>query len=116
MEHVRYPVGVDVQLKNRRAFGAEGALVHGAAHVAFDVDDLAIYRVHQVPQPTAQYGHTLGNALARVMRASTARATAGRRSAPRPTRPPSAVPALADILKKSRREISMRRFPRLCAG
>ena len=115
MEHVRYPVGVDVQLKNRRAFGAEGALVHGAAHVAFDVDDLAIYRVHQVPQPTAQYGHTLGNAGPRnacFHRTSHGRAEIGAR----PTRPPSAVPALADILKKSRREISMRRFPRLCAG
>src|SRR5216684_4183741 len=62
-----------------------------------------------VPQPTAQYGHTLGTALASLMRSAWARATAGLRSTPRPARPPTAVPAaaLADNRKKSRRVTSM---------
>src|SRR5436853_6413336 len=63
----------------------------------------------RVPQPTAQYGHTLGTALASLMRGVWARATAGLRSIPRPARPPTAVPAaaLADNRKKSRRVTSM---------
>src|SRR3989442_6380075 len=63
----------------------------------------------RVPQPTAQYGHTLGTTLASLMQSAWARATAGLRSTPRPARPPTAVPAaaLADNRKKSRRVTSM---------
>ena len=36
------PVGIDVQLVDGRALGAEGALVVRAARIALDVDDLAV--------------------------------------------------------------------------
>jgi len=39
--------GIHVELVDRRALGAEGALVVRAARVAFDVDDLAVDRVDQ---------------------------------------------------------------------
>src|SRR2546422_8890140 len=41
------PVRIHMELVNRRALGAEGALVVRAARVAFDVDDLAVDRVDQ---------------------------------------------------------------------
>src|SRR5262245_2130480 len=40
------------------------------------------------PQPTAQYGHTLGTSLTPAMRKRRASAWAARRSRPRPKRPP----------------------------
>src|SRR5687767_8035175 len=53
----------------------------------------------------------LGIVFAPLMRSSCARATVGARFAPRPARPPRAVPvaAPADHLKKSRRDTSINR-------
>src|SRR2546430_15181776 len=47
VQHFGGPVRVHVELIDRRALGAEGALVVRAARVAFDVDDLAVDRVDQ---------------------------------------------------------------------
>src|SRR3989442_12953950 len=68
-----------------------------------------------VPQPTAQYGQTLGTVLASLIRISCAPATAGPRAAPSPARPPTAAPAaaLADNRKKSRCAPSMALSPRV---
>src|SRR5712691_3577062 len=58
-----------------------------------------------VAHPTEQKGQMLGVVLASLIRSSCARAVAGASVAPRPTRPPIAVPApaLAVSRKKSRR-------------
>ena len=47
VQHLRRPVGIDVQLEDRRALRAERSLVVRAARIAFDVDDLAVDRVHE---------------------------------------------------------------------
>src|SRR5919198_4566486 len=62
-----------------------------------------------VAQPTEQYGQMLGTVFASLIRNSSARASVGARSAPRPARPPSAVPVavVAERRKKSRRESSI---------
>src|SRR6266498_1429083 len=51
VQHLGGPVRVHVQLVDRRALGAEGALVVRAARVAFDVDDLAVDGVDQGGAP-----------------------------------------------------------------
>src|SRR3989475_7872330 len=63
-----------------------------------------------VAQPTEQSGQTLGIAFACLIRSSCACARVGARLAPTPTRPPNAVPvkALPDVLRKSRRDRSMK--------
>src|SRR2546426_292621 len=62
-----------------------------------------------VAQPTEQYGHTLGVVFGSLMRSSCVRASVGARLAPRPARPPSAVPVAMpeDTFKKFRRETSI---------
>jgi hypothetical protein len=63
-----------------------------------------------VAQPTEQYGQTLGVALASLIRSSWARAVAGARLAPNPSREPNAVPEpmpAADVRTNSRRESGM---------
>ena len=47
MENLRRTIGIDVELEDRRALGAEGALVVGTARVALDVDDLPIDRMNE---------------------------------------------------------------------
>ena len=49
VEHLGQPVGVDVELVDGRALGAEGALVDGRVGIALDVEDGAILGVdHRV--------------------------------------------------------------------
>src|SRR5688500_8078533 len=62
-----------------------------------------------VAQPTEQNGHILGTVVLSRMRSSCALARAGARLSPRPTIPPSAVPAPAPpaYRKNSRRESSI---------
>ena len=59
----------------------------------------------RVPQPTEQYGQTLGVTTAERIRSDWARATVGRRSVPIAARLPRAVPvpANAPTRRKSRR-------------
>ena len=47
MENLRRTIGIDVELEDRRALGAEGALVVRTARIALDVDDLPIDRMNQ---------------------------------------------------------------------
>ncbi len=47
IEHLGQPVGVDVELVDGRALGAEGALVDGRVGIALDVEDGAILDVDQ---------------------------------------------------------------------
>ena len=42
VQHLRRPVGIDVELEDRRALGAERPFVVRAARIALDVDDLAV--------------------------------------------------------------------------
>src|SRR6516162_9300824 len=55
------------------------------------------------PQPTAQYGQTLGTSLALAILSLRTSACAARRSVPRLSKPPSAKPPPAEVLRKSRR-------------
>jgi hypothetical protein len=47
MENLRRTIGINVELEDRRALGAKGALVVGTARVALDVDDLPIDRMNE---------------------------------------------------------------------
>ena len=42
MQNLGWTVGIDVELKDRRALGAERSLIVRTARIAFDVDDLAV--------------------------------------------------------------------------
>src|SRR5262245_63709134 len=53
------------------------------------------------PQPTAQYGQTLGTSLTPAMRKRRVSSCAARKSSPRPSSPPRENPA--EVRKKSRR-------------
>ena len=46
MQDLGGAVGILVELVDRSTLGAEGALVVGAAGIAFDVHDFAVDRVH----------------------------------------------------------------------
>src|SRR5262245_8489191 len=54
------------------------------------------------PQPTAQYGQTLGTSLAPLILRRRVSSRAARRSPPKPSRPPRAKPP-AEVLRNSRR-------------
>ena len=47
VHHLRRTIGINVQLKDRRALGAESSLIVRAARIAFDIDDLAVDRMNQ---------------------------------------------------------------------
>ena len=98
-----------MELEDRRALGAERALVVRTARVAFDVDDLAVDGVDQRGAADRAVGtdarRGLGSFNAEFLGASDSRA----RFTPEPTRPLSAVPvpAAKEKRRKSRRETSM---------
>src|SRR2546428_1095443 len=87
VQHLRRPVGIHVELIDRRALGAEGALVVRAARVAFDVDDLPVDRVDQGGAADGAEGTDARGGL-RVLDSQLLRSRRGRRQRhPQPHHP-----------------------------
>ena len=63
MENLGRAVGIDVQLKDRRALGTEGSFVVWATRVALDIDDLAVDGVDQRAASDGAIGADAGSDL-----------------------------------------------------